>query len=377
MNITFTIQGSTFVDKKRDMMAALEFWRRAIIERQIVPVVPKLPIPVAVQAYDNAIEVLTVPQLEELFSDPDEMRMQALLVRERILGPAHPDTSYYIRYRGAVYADTGNFDKCIKLWMYALDMQQKILDPLNPMIQSSLLSFAELFSFMMSKSVSMVKFCDLFAVFQRALCELQLSVLSVKTECGEHDITNFHRTLVIVLHFIGLLCRLQPYLKQEEDLELKKAVYRLVRLNPRGKSGWTPLHLACFRDPSCQTVRFPLCDFPMSEMVGLLLDVGASPHDVDNDQNTPLHIAASLRPMPEDLFTTLLNHGSHLDATNVRGETPLQLLQRKSSTICPTPTVYPMRYLNLQCLCAQAIVQQNIPFHGTVPQELVDFIQVH
>ena len=27
------------------------------------------------------------------------MRMQALLVRERILGPAHPDTSYYIRYR--------------------------------------------------------------------------------------------------------------------------------------------------------------------------------------------------------------------------------------------------------------------------------------
>ena len=37
--------------------------------------------------------------LEEIISDPDSMRMQALLVRERILGPAHPDTSYYIRYR--------------------------------------------------------------------------------------------------------------------------------------------------------------------------------------------------------------------------------------------------------------------------------------
>ena len=34
--------------------------------------------------------------------------------------------------------------------MYALDMQQKILEPLSPMTQSSLLSFAELFSFMMS-----------------------------------------------------------------------------------------------------------------------------------------------------------------------------------------------------------------------------------
>ena len=79
------------------------------------------------------------------------MRMQALLVRERILGPAHPDTSYYIRYRGAVYADMGHFERCITLWMYALDMQQKMLEPLSPMTQSSLLSFAELFSYMMSE----------------------------------------------------------------------------------------------------------------------------------------------------------------------------------------------------------------------------------
>jgi len=72
-------------------------------------------------------------------------------VRERILGPAHPDTSYYIRYRGAVYADMGHFERCITLWMYALDMQQKMLEPLSPMTQSSLLSFAELFSYMMSE----------------------------------------------------------------------------------------------------------------------------------------------------------------------------------------------------------------------------------
>jgi hypothetical protein len=54
-------------------------------------------------------------------------------------------------FRGAVYADMGHFERCITLWMYALDMQQKILEPLSPMTQSSLLSFAELFSFMMSE----------------------------------------------------------------------------------------------------------------------------------------------------------------------------------------------------------------------------------
>ena len=62
-------------------------------------------------AYDNANEVTTVEALDDLIMDPDEMRTQALLVRERILGPDHPDTTYFIRYRGAVYADMGNFDR--------------------------------------------------------------------------------------------------------------------------------------------------------------------------------------------------------------------------------------------------------------------------
>jgi len=115
-----------------------------------VLVIPKALVKSPISAYENTLEVETVPELEQIISEPDAMRMQALLVRERILGPAHPDTSYYIRYRGAVYADMGHFERCITLWMYALDMQQKILEPLSPMTQSSLLSFAELFSFMMS-----------------------------------------------------------------------------------------------------------------------------------------------------------------------------------------------------------------------------------
>jgi hypothetical protein len=47
-----------------------------------------------------------------------------------------------------VYADCGNFRKCILLWLYALDTQQKSLEPLHPMIQSSFLSFTELFQYM-------------------------------------------------------------------------------------------------------------------------------------------------------------------------------------------------------------------------------------
>ena len=104
-------------------------------------VCPKVVVASPIAAYENTVEVQSLEQLEDIISDPDEMRMQALLVRERILGPAHPDTSYYIRYRGAVYADMGHFERCITLWMYALDMQQKMLEPLSLMTQSSLLRY--------------------------------------------------------------------------------------------------------------------------------------------------------------------------------------------------------------------------------------------
>lgn len=74
----------------------------------------KLPKPqqlTTVEAYDHVKEIDDMESLEDLLADPDEMRMQALVIRERILGPAHPDTSYYIRYRGAVYADAGKFNR--------------------------------------------------------------------------------------------------------------------------------------------------------------------------------------------------------------------------------------------------------------------------
>lgn len=92
--------GATFVDKRRDMVNALSFWRRAMEERyNKEPIIPKQvrePVP----AYDYSVEVNDLNALDELVMDPDEMRMQALLIRERILGVAHPDTSYFIRFRG-------------------------------------------------------------------------------------------------------------------------------------------------------------------------------------------------------------------------------------------------------------------------------------
>lgn len=367
--------GATFVDKKRDMMTALEYWRRSLRERSMLGLVTKKWSRDAIEAYAGAKEEITSEQqLEELFSDPDDMRMQALLIRERILGPAHPDTSYYIRYRGAVYADTGNYDRCISLWMYALNMQQAVLDRLNPMIHSSLLSFAELFSFMMSKSVDKVKFKDLFAVFKRSLTQLQEAVGA--SSASDPDSTCFQRTLVVVLHFVGLLCRLQPHITDQESHLFKKSVYELVQSRPRGRNDLTPLHLACLRDSACPSLRFPLCEFPMPEMVLLLLEVGASVSDCDRDLNTPLHLAVLSRPICQDVVQLLLEHGAHVDARNSKGETPLQLLSPvTSSTVASFVPV--MRFLSLQCLAARVLARHQIPVQNILTKELQIFVQMH
>jgi len=80
------------------MAAALNLWRRALEERAVEPPLEK-KVQEPVPAYEMVREVTSVEELEEMVLDPDEMRMQALVIRQRILGPTHPDTSYYIRFR--------------------------------------------------------------------------------------------------------------------------------------------------------------------------------------------------------------------------------------------------------------------------------------
>lgn len=138
-------------------------------------VILKSPPSPVVAAYNFAREISDPEALDELLTDPDEMRMQALVIRERILGPAHPDTSYYIRYRGAIYADSGQYGRCIELWNYALDMQQSMLEPLDPTTQSSFINFTELFNYMMigetttGRRVPPVQKEELIRVFKKAV----------------------------------------------------------------------------------------------------------------------------------------------------------------------------------------------------------------
>ncbi|XP_018026867.1 protein fem-1 homolog C [Hyalella azteca] len=427
--------GATYVDKKRDLHKAKKLWLEALVERcRSGQVLQKSSLPCHA-AYNHAVEVTTSEQLEELSSDPDAMRMQALLVRERVLGPAHPDTSYYIRYRGAVYADSGNFSRCTTLWMYALDMQQKILEALSPMTQSSFVSFTELFAFMLndgprSRAALIENFEDMLLVLEKAIDEVEKGLqyfarpyivsrnvqkTRIQLKCNPSNIlsnssrnvdnlqssadaantspilpghrymassvdkdgTHLRRTVMVTLQIIYLATKLYPNMTKEHHQKLHEVVYRLVKLDPRTSNNYSLLHMACSTETMATVGRHPVGIFPNREVVEILLKVGADTMSLDNNMNTPLHVLAQTR-CPQSIFKLLLAYGAHYDVANKDGDTFEHIRNLNEKNVKHDEGfINPVPHVSLKCLAARAIKKYEVSLPFPLHSRIEKFIDMH
>lgn len=99
------------------------------------------PIP----AYENWIECQNLRELEAIEHNVNSLHMESLVIRERILGKHNPDVPQPVIYRGAVFADHLYFERCLQLWLHALELRR--LNGIS--VVQDLLRFAQAFSQML------------------------------------------------------------------------------------------------------------------------------------------------------------------------------------------------------------------------------------
>ncbi|XP_026827953.1 protein fem-1 homolog A isoform X2 [Ooceraea biroi] len=121
------LMGSTFFDDHNDTHMTLQFWRAATAIRLVNSVnetpLPKRPVLPKREAYKNATEFSAMEELNSISHDVDALRIQSLLICERILGAHHKDTLFRLMFRGASYADALRYQNCIDLWHRALEIR--------------------------------------------------------------------------------------------------------------------------------------------------------------------------------------------------------------------------------------------------------------
>lgn len=72
-----------------------------------------------IREFDSKTEV------DEFHGDPKVMKIQALLITERVLGKGHKDTIFRYMYAGATHADSNEYVDCVALWNYALKLKME------------------------------------------------------------------------------------------------------------------------------------------------------------------------------------------------------------------------------------------------------------
>lgn len=190
--------------------------------------------------------------------------MEALTIRERILGKRNPELPHPVIFRGAVFADNARFDRCIELWLHALRLRQ--LNCIS--IVKDLLRFAQVFSQMLHVGVDVLH-DSVSQVLSAAIVELERTKEKIDKPGPKDDpetllvslkLLNFNiylcyflnffqeeleSNLTTALYLLTILTKLLKNCNDEEKFNINRMVFVINQLNLTLRDGQTLLHLAC------------------------------------------------------------------------------------------------------------------------------------
>lgn len=371
----YELLGTNFIDEKNDIVSGLKVWKKAMCLRYINPKEPLLKdLPPTKDVFKHCKEPQTLEELE-IIHDPDYIYMLTLLIRERILGPCHKDTTFGLMYRGAVYADSLQFQRCVELWKYSYELRYFENEPFNNECQFTVQALVKLFweIYIESEDDTSIKSIhpdDFLGVFKLLSNQIVAGrkVLKDQNDCKSAEyISSLQELMQLYLHMIHLFSKF--YTSKNEKPECMQLIHKVLMHRPHGQQGNSLLHLAL--DPSISLDLF-YPSYQTSEVVEILLRCGADVAAQNHDGNTPLlHALKCMTNLDENIVKLLLEAGSHIDTCNKEGICPLKLMNKQGFSL------YPMNYLSLRCLAASVIMKCKVPFKHEIPETLVSFVQLH
>ena len=314
------------VSKAYDIEKAFSFMKRGMEERYEDPSCPLLKKKMEpVEAYQNRTESQTLEELSLLEGDDHAIQMEGLMIRERILGTDNTILRYPIRYRGAVLADCKKYKLCVGLWTRSMEIAMNCNVPKTEELESLTDLIAEMVKNGHSLSSQTIE-----NIFEKLIDgKRKLSEKLKSGELEEEQKNEAQETLLFnALYLLVMYTKVQVSSEMKND-NMIDLLQRFLCLEPRTRDGNTLLHLAVWHKTPVRKDAFlqRVCKLPCVATMKLILHAGCDVNSVNAQGNTPLHLAVTFVPEPEqveilkEILELLLDLGADTKLVDKNGQT--------------------------------------------------------
>ena len=292
-----------------------------------------------IEAYENRKESQNLKELALIEGNDHAIHMEALIIRERILGTENIELCIPIFNRGVILRNAENFRCCVGLWKHALEISCHCG---SEEITEDLTSFCNVCCDMIEKN-SPPGQKDIEEVFEKLIGEYErLSEQLVQSSNlkGANEVRLLQQkleTLVFIsLHLMTAFTNVQDMRKEESSTAVMCGlIQRFLLSNPCSQNGNTLLHLSvCCKTLTDILYSQNVCKFPCPKTLKLIIDAGGNVNAVNNEGNTACHLAVAFKPTNDsdlrvlrDILKALLDGGINKDMVNNDGKTALDVAE--------------------------------------------------
>lgn len=316
-------------------------------------------------AFGDTVEFINELELQSLSAD--EYRIQSLLISERILGTEHRETVQRLLYRGTYYINSFMPDRCICLWIYALNLRLK---------HESVFHFESIFAAQaitklildLVSQCQQVNFRDAYDVLSLLVDQLEGCKYHLENRpvsCLHEDIFNLLLGVIA-----NLLIVLNSIADTSEELQAMQQLIRsVVHINPCTSGGSSLLHVfiapGIFDGEAHKLTNLKRKKVSsLIEIVTTFIDNGMEVDHINYDGLSPLQSAclSSIRTSDKrNIIRTLVEKGAHIDRRSKSSEQEEIIRQALRDA-----DVNPFDRITLSCLAARKITDMKIKIDDKV-----------